>query len=309
MLSAETKEIPFVSIVICTYNRKDLLKDCLNSIFSANYPSSLYEVIVVDGGSTDGTIDLRKVFPNIRFIVESRSGLAHARNKGASLAHGSVVAYVDDDCVVDKEWLRNLVKGLKYSKNVVGVGGPVFPLHPEVIPPKIFVLAPLGFFDEGKVMKFVSGIVMPNSAFRRAIFKTIQFDETLGVTKKGRFILFGEDTDFCKRIIDAGNKLLYTPYSRVYHQIIPERLTVRYLIRHAIGGGIINTKFILKSRNSRLWALRISFGALVQEFFKTASDRSFTSCYMLVTALSTILMSATSLDEILVPTPKRPDNI
>ncbi len=302
-------ETPFVSIVICTYNRKDLLKDCLNSIFSANYPSSLYEVIVVDGGSTDGTIDLRKDFPNIRFIVESRSGLAHARNKGASLARGSIVAYVDDDCVVDRDWLRNLVKGLKYSKNVVGVGGPVFPLHPEVVPPKIFVLAPLGFYYDGSTMKLVSGIVMPNSAFRREIFETIQFDETLGVTKRGRLILFGEDTEFCERITDAGHKLLYTPYSKVYHQMILERLTVRYLLRHAIGGGIINAKLILKRRNSRIWALRISVGALAQEFFATFSDRSFTSCYMLVTAMSTLLMSATSLDEVLVPTPKHFDNI
>ncbi|MCX6654488.1 MAG: glycosyltransferase, partial [Candidatus Bathyarchaeota archaeon] len=288
MQSAGMEEIPFVSIVICTCNRKDLLKDCINSIFSANYPSFLYEVIIVDGGSTDGTIDLCRGFPKIRFIIESRFGLAHARNKGASLARGSVVAYVDDDCVVDKDWLRNLVNGLQYSKNVVGVGGPVFPLHPEVIPPKIFVLGPLGFYDEGRTMKFVSGIVMPNSAFRREIFETIQFDETLGVTKRGKLILFGEDTAFCRSIIDSGYQLLYTPYSKVYHQIIMKRLTVRYIIKHAFGNGIVTAKSVLKQKNSRIWAVRIAVGGLVQAFLASFSERSFTSCYMLVAAISTL---------------------
>jgi glycosyltransferase involved in cell wall biosynthesis len=304
MLSAEIDEIPYVSIVICTYNRRDLLKDCLNSILSANYPSYLYEVIVVDGGSADGTIDLCKRFPNIRFVIESRFGLAHARNKGASLARGSLVAYVDDDCVVDRDWLRNLVKGFQYSKNVVGVGGPVFPLHPEVIPPKIFVLAPLGFYDAGRTMKLVSGIVMPNSVFRREIFETIQFDETLGVTKRGKLVLFGEDTEFCRSIIDSGYELLYTPYSKVYHQIILERLTVRYIIKHAFGNGIVTAKSVRKQKNSRIWTMRIALGGLVQAFFACFSKRSFTSCYMLVAAISTLLMSITSLDEILVPSPK-----
>ncbi|MGD0158843.1 MAG: glycosyltransferase [Candidatus Bathyarchaeia archaeon] len=304
MKPVEIGELPFVSIVVCTYNRKKLLKDCLNSIFSADYPSSLYEVIIVDGGSTDGTKELCKAFPKIRFIIESKFGLAHARNKGASLARGSVVAYVDDDCVVDKFWLKNLLKGFQYSKSVVGVGGPVFPLHPELIPPKIFVLAPLGFYDEGRAIKLVSGIVMPNSAFRRQIFETIQFDETLGVTKRGKLILLGEDTEFCRNIINSGYQLLYTPYAKVYHQMIMERLTVRYIIEHSFGNGIVTAKSILKQKNSRIWAVRIASGGVAQAFFASFSRRSFTSCYMLVAAVSTLLMSITSLDEVLVPSPK-----
>lgn len=295
---------PFVSIVICTYNRKNLLKECLNSIFAMDYPRSCYEIIVVDGGSNDGTEELCKEFSDIRFVIERKFGLAHARNKGAEQARGPIVAYTDDDCIVDKQWLRNLVAGFRFSQSIVGVGGPVYPLHPEVIPKKILVLAPLGFYDEGEKMKLVSGIVMPSSAFRRETFKTLQFDETLGVTKRGKLILFGEDTDFCRSIIEAGHKLLYTPHAKAYHQIIKERLTVRYIMKHAICNGITTTKSILKRKNSRIWAVRIAVGGLLQEFFACFSDRSFTSCYKLVAGISTLLMSFTSLDEILVPTSK-----
>jgi glycosyltransferase involved in cell wall biosynthesis len=75
------------------------------------YPKCSYEVIIVDGGSTDGTEELIKEFPNIRFITEKEHGLAYARNKGVELARGSIIAYTDDDCMVDKFWLRNLVQG------------------------------------------------------------------------------------------------------------------------------------------------------------------------------------------------------
>ena len=297
------ENLPFVSIVICTFNRKRLLRECLKSIFTLNYPKSRYEIIVVDGGSNDGTEELCRQFPNVKFVVEKKFGLAYARNRGAQLSSGSIIAYTDDDCIVENQWLGNLVGGFNFSKSVVGVGGPVYPAHPEIIPKGILVLAPLGFYDEGGTMKFVPGIVMPSAAFKREIFRTVQFDETLGVTKRGKLVLMGEDTDFCQKITKMGNKLLYVPQAKVYHQVILERLTVRYLLKHAFGNGIITAKYLLKRKNSRIWAVRIATSGLLQELLKSFSNRSFTSCYRIVAAMSTLLASFSRLDEILVPTP------
>jgi GT2 family glycosyltransferase len=260
----------------------------------------------VDGGSDDGTEELRKDFPEIRFITENKFGLAYARNKGAELAHGSIVAYTDDDCIVDSCWLSNLVSGFQSTESVAarvrsiaGVGGPVYPSDPRIIPKKILVKPALGLFDEGEKEKSVQGLVTSNSAFRRDIFKTVRFDETLGTTRRGKLILCGEDVDFCTTLIDFGYKLLYTPRAKVYHQIRKERTRVRYVVKHAVHNGISTTRFILKKRNSRAWAARVAVGMLVQRSWSTISDRSFTSCYGIVVSLSTLLVSITGLDRIL----------
>ena len=294
-----TNKIPFVSVVVCTYNRKNLLKACLNSIYAQDYPKSNFEIIIVDGGSTDGTEELCKDFPQIRFTTENRFGLAYARNKGAELAHGFIVAYTDDDCLVDKQWLRSLMAEFQFSENVTGVGGPVYPLNPEIIPEKIHVKAALGLFDDGESIKLTDGIITSNSAFKKEIFKTIKFDETLGVTRRGRLVLAGEDTDFCRKIVNSGYKLRYTPHAKVYHRIHKERIRVPYIVKRALHSGISKTRIFLNKKQSRMWAIRYATGQLIQCILKIPYDTSFTSCYTLIYCTSTLCISLTGLDRIL----------
>lgn len=277
----------------------NLLKNCLSSVFSIDYPKSRYEIIIVDGGSNDGTDELCKQFPKIRFIVESKHGLAYARNKGAELAKGSIIAYTDDDCIVDKNWLKNLVEGFQFSRTIVGVGGPVYPLHPEIIPQKIHVKAALGLYDNGETTKPVEDIITSNAAFKKEIFKTIKFDETLGVTRRGNHILSGEDTQFCQKITSHGYKLLYTPHAKVYHNIQRNRITVSYIIKHATHNGITKTRIYLNKKQSRIWAIRYATGQLIQYILKTPFDMSFTFCYKLISSTSTLFVSLTGLDRIL----------
>jgi glycosyltransferase involved in cell wall biosynthesis len=298
-VAGKKEKSPDISVVICTYNRKNLLRECLTSVYAQDYSESDFEVIVVDGGSTDGTEELCKDFPQIRFIIENRFGLAYARNKGAEMARSSVVAYTDDDCIVDRQWLRSLLSEFRVSGAIVGVGGPVYPLHPETIPDKIFVRAALGLYYEGQEVKSVQGIITSNSAFKTEIFDSIRFDETLGVTRRGKLILSGEDTDFCQTLVAAGHQLLYTPKAKVYHQIPTGRLRVEYILKHAFQGGIGEAKMILKKRNSRIWAFRYAVSRLVQTFFSIFSDKSFTSCYAIVNAFSTFLVCTTGLDMVM----------
>lgn len=288
----------FVSVVVCTYNRKNLLKSCLNSIYAQNYWKSKFEVIIIDGGSTDGTEELCKQFPNIRFFVERKHGLAYARNKGAELAKGSIIAYTDDDCIADKNWLKNLAEGFQFSQSIVGVGGPVYPLHPEIIPQKIHVKAALGLYDNGENIKPVDGIITSNAAFKKEVFKTIKFDETLGVTRRGKLILCGEDTQFCQEITNHGYKLLYTPHAKVYHQIPKERIRTPYIVKRAIHTGISKARFYIRNKKSRIQAIRYALGQLVQQLFTTISDRSFTSCYNLIYSMATLFFCFSGFDKI-----------
>jgi glycosyltransferase involved in cell wall biosynthesis len=295
--NVQESDFPFVSIVVCTYNRKDFLKDCLASIRDVDFPKSRFETVVVDGGSNDGTIALCKQFPEMRFIVEEKYGLAYARNKGAELAKGTIVVYTDDDCIVDKYWLRGLVLGFQQTQSVAAVGGPVCALHPESIPAKIHVKAALGLFDEGVSMKLTKGIITSNAAFKKEVFQSIQFDESLGVTRRRKLILCGEDVDFCNSILALNLNILYTPYAKVYHQVPLRRLRVSYIIKHAIHNGVSRVRWYLK-KGSRIRAIRFSIGQLVQDSLKVPFDRSFTSCYNLIYCLSTFLVSVTCLDKL-----------
>jgi glycosyltransferase involved in cell wall biosynthesis len=286
-----------VSVVICTLNRKNLLKDCLNSILETDFQKSKYEIIVVDGGSNDGTDILCKQMPDVRFVVERRFGLAHARNRGADLARGKVVAYTDDDCIVGKYWLKSLVLGLQNFPRVAGVGGPVYPIHPEIIPKKIFVKAALGLLDQGEDVKPADGIITSNAAFRKEIFQEIRFDDSIGASRRGNLILCGEDTDFCTTLGECKLQIFYIPSAKVYHQVQARRLRVPYIIKHAIHNGITRTRMNLK-RCSRVWAIRYSVGQLVQYGMRVPFDTSFTSCYNLIYGMSTLLVSLTGLDKL-----------
>jgi glycosyltransferase involved in cell wall biosynthesis len=301
--NVERPQKPIVSIIICTYNRKTTLQMCLGSILEQNYPRSDFEVIIVDGGSTDGTHELvTEKFPTARLIVENRAGLAVARNKGAEQAHGRFVAYTDDDCIVDRQWLENLVAGFELSGSVVGVGGPVYSMHPEVIPQRILVKAPLGLHSDGESVKVVGSLVGANFAFKHEVFKTTRFDEKFGranATRFGKLMLTGEDTEFCHSLTDSGYTLLYTPYAKVYHQIRKERLKVPYIIRHAIHNGLSQARFLLK-RYPRIVATRHALSETGQFLLALKHDRSFTSCYNLVYSFSAFLCIITGLDKILM---------
>lgn len=293
-------KVPLVSIVICTYNRKSLLKDCLNSIFAMDYPKSRYETIIVDGGSNDGTDEFCREFPEIRFITERRFGLAYARNVGAELARGSIVAYTDDDCIVDKFWLQRLVEGFEYSPSIAGVGGPVSPLHPEIISRALLVDDALGLFDEGNRVKIVPGFITSNSAFKKEIFSSVKFDEALGTTRRGKLILCNEDTKFCQTLNKSGQKLLYTPFAKVYHQICNDRLRVSYIIKRALHHGISQAKSLEIENGLRIWMIRVAVGGLVQNLLRVRYNRSFSSCYKIVMSMSTIFVCLTGIDKALI---------
>ena len=300
MFSKEETDFPFVSIIICTYNRRHLLNDCLSSVFRMDYPKSKYEVIIIDGGSTDGTSEIQLEYKEIRFFTERICGLANARNKGAELAKGSIVIYTDDDCIVDSQWIKNLLLGFQLSSSIMGVGGPVFPSNSSPVPKKIYVKAALGLFDEGKERKFVDGIITSNSAFKREIFRTIKFDETLGTTRRGKLILCGEDVDFSKSIIKNNYRLLYTPYAKVYHQVRKDRVRVAYIVKHASHKGLSTAMTFKKEKKSRIWMIRFSVGGLLQSFMLIFKNRSFTTCYRIIVSMSAFFISVTGLDNILI---------
>jgi len=119
----------FVSVVIPTYNRKDMLKNCIKSLFDQTYPKNKYEIVLVDDGSNDNTEDmiikLQKVSPvQFQYIKQKNKGPAEARNLGIKNANGEIIAFTDDDCIADRDWLKQLIRPFK-DNHVKGVAGKV----------------------------------------------------------------------------------------------------------------------------------------------------------------------------------------
>ncbi|HEU4966142.1 MAG TPA: glycosyltransferase [Candidatus Saccharimonadales bacterium] len=115
--------VPFMSVVVICHNGESTLAATLDSLMAQTYPRKYYEVIVVDDASTDGTATVVKRYPRVRYVGLAKNvGVSGARNAGLKVAKGDIYVAFDDDCIAQKNWLHELVKGYA-DKNVVGVGG------------------------------------------------------------------------------------------------------------------------------------------------------------------------------------------
>ena len=123
-----------ISVVVCTYNRSEYLRRMLMSLREALIPEHLScEIILVDNHSTDNT---KYVFEEIarphrsnwKYVFEEKEGISHARNRGVREAKGEIIAFTDDDVIVDKYWIQNICKAFEENSDVVCVGGKILPI-------------------------------------------------------------------------------------------------------------------------------------------------------------------------------------
>lgn len=204
-----------ISIIIPTNNRKFFLENCLKSLWNQTYPQNQYEILVVDDGSTDGTgaiVKGLKAIKNLKYFYQPHRGLSEARNLGVKSARGKIVAFIDDDCVADKNWVSLIVKTYRRSSpKVGGIGGQVF-----VGTYKKNIIARAGQamlnysvsrHKKGNEVLFLLG---SNFSFRKEVLNKIgYFDRD--------FRTAGDDTEFAWRLVKAGYKLIYEPKIKVEH--------------------------------------------------------------------------------------------
>ena len=222
---------PFVSVIVSTRDRPEQLQPCLHSLMAMHYPH--YEVIVVDNApSTSATADhIQQTYgdiPQMRYIREDCPGLSVARNCGINAAKGEILAFTDDDVVVDAYWLAGLVRAFNVSTNVACVTGLVLPLELET-PAQLWFEEYVGgswsdswftqsVFDTKKrhVHLFRPGEHGggANMAFTAAFLRSIGgFDPALGAGRKAG----GEDHATLFLAIARGYNLVHEPASLVYH--------------------------------------------------------------------------------------------
>ena len=113
--------MPQVSVIIPTLNRCAYLKDCLDAILKQSFTD--YEIIVVDGGSTDGTLSLISDY-KVKLVKQGHRGFCNALNLGVKNASGEIIAFTDDDGIANQHWLSTIVHTYEVSCNdVKAVGG------------------------------------------------------------------------------------------------------------------------------------------------------------------------------------------
>jgi len=226
-------KLPTASIVIPTYNRKDELKNCLEKVGVQNYPAEKLEIVVVDGGSTDGTLAMLKrlkekyPFP-LKVIHQRKKGPANARNLGVARSSGEVIIFLDSDCEpCDKKWAAVLT-GEAWKKRSV-VGGRIVVPDDTMVQRYIRALHGFGTPDLGTSPLRINAnnfrsLPTTNMAFPRDFFMKVgRLDEGLVV---------GEDIEFCRRAVNF-TSLHYVPSAVVLHL---HQRTVKGLLCHSHRG-------------------------------------------------------------------------
>ncbi len=198
---------PRVSVVVCAYNAERTMEACLASLEHLNYPD--YEVIVVNDGSTDRTLEIAQRYPYCKIISQPNKGLSVARNVGAEAATGEIVAYTDSDCVADPDWLNYLV-GKMVAADLVACGGPNFPPPEDSLVPAAVAVSPGGpthVLVSDDVAEHIAGC---NMAFRRDVLLGLGGFDPL-------YRAAGDDVDICWRFQDAGYTIGFSPSAVVWH--------------------------------------------------------------------------------------------
>lgn len=237
------------SVIICTYNRSNHLKNILHCLTEQIVSEKLlWEIVIVDNNSKDDTCEVVKDIQKstsipIRYVQEERQGLSHARNRGILESYGKYVAFTDDDAIADRGWVAVLYETFENYK-CDGVGGRIY-LKPEKPLPKWLkkeLWGFLGFLDYGDSSFYLDSEHLPfggNMAFSRDVFGRIgHFNPNFG--RIGNVPYGSEEDELFLRFFESGAKAVYQPHAVVYHAIGSEKLRKGYFRKlHFLAG---NTK-------------------------------------------------------------------
>lgn len=188
-----------VSIILPAYNEEKDIKDVLDSIMKQTYPKSKLETIVIDDLSTDKTYEIASQYP-VKIIKGKHEGLGAAENLGIKNSKGDIVLFVDADQILDKDYVKEIVKPFEDEK-VGGVSGI------ELLWNKKSLIAKLEYLK--KRLGYEQSSLIPLSAFRKKIIKEIGYiDPSYGMY---------DDWEFAKRLSEK-YKIVRTKKAKFWHK-------------------------------------------------------------------------------------------
>lgn len=235
------------TVAICTYNRARLLQLCIESISKLNFPEHDFEVLVVDNNSTDNTAELCAQVPakypdlNFRYAKETQQGVGHTRTRCAREAKGEIVAFIDDDCLADANWLRYIVEFYEQHTEAMSTGGKILPKYLVPVADWFgkYFWGLVGLYDLGDKVFRMKGVRYPSGAnmqFRKTAFENYgYFDGSLG--RSGNSLMAGEEKAMYLKLIRNNEKVYYLPHVVVHHHVEGNKFDKAYVRRHSYGIG------------------------------------------------------------------------
>ena len=219
-----------VTIIICTFNRADWLREGLESLGKLETSDFTYEVLVVDNASTDHTHEVvmemtERLDCPVRYVLESQPGVSFARNRGVQESSSTWIAFFDDDELAEPNWLLQLLAAAEQHQVKCVGGGVRLKLH-EGIDRELqpWVRVTLGCTEsmregmyEGKRVPTTGNMLIHSEIF-----------DTVGMFRTD-LVEGGEDTDLYHRMVHAGYSAWYTPKALTHHQIPAFRIHPDYL--------------------------------------------------------------------------------
>lgn len=240
----------YITVAICTHNRKDLLQMAIESLINQSLPKEKYEILIIDNCSQDSTEqyikNLQKDMPNLRYLYQPILGVSASRNAGWKNAKGNIVAYLDDDEIAASDWLKIIYETFKLNNQLQWLGGKIELIWETKKPNWLHdeLLAPLGQLNLSENPRFLTTkeyVGVGNSAFRKNVLAELKgFDENLG--RKGQNLLSNEEILLKLQFQEKGIRIYYHPKMLIYNWINKERLTQKWFIRRFFWQGISDAK-------------------------------------------------------------------
>lgn len=271
----------FLSVVICTYNRAELLDACLASVVGQGAGFERVEAIVVDNNSRDRTASVAaryvERYSNVRYVHERQQGLSHARNRGCDEACGEYVGYLDDDARLPGGYLACVLAAL--DEHVPDImGGPVYPYYDT--------RKPRWFRDEYEIRKFaeVSGFSRTcrvsggNFIIRKDVLLRFgKFDVNLGM--KGDQIGLGEERALLElyrsRTPEAAQRVYYCLDAYIEHYVPAYKMKRSYLLKRSFQSGRAMARITEKDASQALQRAR---HLVPDQLYRAAREMCRTGC-------------------------------
>jgi cellulose synthase/poly-beta-1,6-N-acetylglucosamine synthase-like glycosyltransferase len=221
-------------VIVPVRDGEPTIADCLDAILATDFPAERREILVVDNGSSDGTADLIQSRP-VRYLREPRRGVSNARNHGIAESTGEILAFVDADCLVEPQWLTELVRPFE-DPEIGSVAGDL----QHVAPTTAAERQSARLLGNWQRFAFTSNPAYPitaNAAYRRDVIERIgTFDPHM--TR-------AQDVELGLRFQErSGRRLAYAEKATARHRNRTTQLGFfRQQLGWAYGAGLVGAKF------------------------------------------------------------------
>lgn len=234
-----------LSAIVPTHDRPIALRRCLETLRDQDVDASRFEVVVIDDGSA---ADIRTVVESvagesaipIRYEQQELTGLNGARNRGASVTSGEVLAFLDDDTLVSPTWASTLLTAFD-AHACAAVGGRIELGLDGVAPPWLADVSHyLAAYDLGPAPRWLEDDPVPvgaNCAVRRSDFDRLG-GFRIGLDRIAGSLVSNGDTEFFRRLRSMGGRLRYEPDASVIHCVPADRLTVEFFDKRHRAQGV-----------------------------------------------------------------------